>query len=141
MILIFLFVQTLNLIVNHSGVKARLIMTQAKDYQAGQQKALDALESLKGDYQRVIDRYPPTDKNGKPVVWKSQITEIVEMAHGEIRRLNSEIMARQLHNVEQAFEPDKRIVLAWLLLPECCMLTVILVFSIGIAANDPKFKS
>ena len=135
MIVIFVLIQSLNIIVNLTGVKKRLAMTHVKKAEASNQAGMATLQALKLDYQKVIDRYPPTNKRGEPVVWKQEITEIVKAAHDEIRKLNYEIKTRKMNNSNPKLKFDWRIVVAWLALPELCMLASILVFSLAFSSN------
>lgn len=128
---VFVALQSLNLVVNLSGVKKRLLLSHQQQAQQTHLLHIAKLQLMKDDYHRIIERYPPVNKHGNPVVWKREITVTVKAAYDEIRRLNREIMTLEDSMVNTRPEFAWHLLLAWLVLPELCMLTVILVFSFG----------
>lgn len=136
---IFLCMQSLNLVVNFSGVQKRLLEIGIKQSAEDNEQEFEALQSAKREYQRIIDRHPPTNKSGNPIVWKSEITHMVAAAQAEINRLNKEILNARRKEVRENVSFDWPIVTAWLVLPELAMLTAILVFSLGFTDKpDPN---
>jgi septum formation topological specificity factor MinE len=137
LLLLFVLIQSLNLRVNYSGVEKRLTLTRASEAEANRQAEVAALETLRDEYMAVIDRYPATDKQGRPVVWKQAITQMVTQAHEKINRLNEAIQNMQVTGVKEQPKPDWQIRMAWLVLPELCMLSAILMLGLSAFDHDP----
>ncbi len=131
LMLIFSVLQSLNLIVNLSGVKKRLLLASQKQSEQKHVSQVSKLQEMKADYQQIIELYPPVNKHGNPVVWKPEITATVKSAYDEINRLNQHIMRLEEQLVSVKPQLGWHILLAWLVLPELCMLTAILVFALG----------
>ncbi len=131
LIAVFISLQTFNLVVNLTGVKKRLVLTNQKQIEQKYRTQVAKLQAMKADYLKVIERYPSVDESGKPVAWKQEITATVKAAHDEIRHLNQKIMTLESQITQVKPEFTWHILLAWLVLPELCMLTAIFVFSFG----------
>ncbi|NIP26625.1 MAG: hypothetical protein GWN55_03135 [Phycisphaerae bacterium] len=123
--------------INYTGVKKRLLITERKVQSEEIDAQISSLESLKRGYEDFINRYPPTNKTGRPVVWKQEITEAVLATQAKINVVNEKI--RELKDKRPEIQKfDWLLLSAWLLVPELCLLSAILAFSV--AGNRPFKK-
>lgn len=126
----FMALQGFNLVVNLSGVKNRLQLAEMRQAEQQHQGYITKLQQMKTDYQQIIERYALINKDGKPVVWRPEITSTVKGAYEEIKRINREIMLNEDKMANLKPESAWYLLMSWLILPELCMLTPILVFSL-----------
>ena len=117
MILFFLVLQGLNLNINYQGVQKRLSLAHSQAVSQANSHKIKALDSEIMRHRQFIDRYPTTDKQGRPVSWKPTITTQVLESHERIRDINIEI-TRLEHQKEDSENINQINLLAWLLVPE-----------------------
>jgi len=136
MIIIFAVIQSFNIIVNLTGVKKRLLLTQANETTAKVQKEIMILEELARSYQTLIDRYPLFDGSGRALKWKREHTMTVKAAQDSLMNVNQKIAAQKMNNINPGPKFDLYIITAWLALPELCMLVSILAFALALRTDN-----
>lgn len=141
MIAIFFFMQSLNITVNLTGVKKRLALAHLKEVEISNQAQRQILKELGLYYQSLINKYPPFDEQGRARTWKREHTVTVKAAQDSLTRVQEKIATLKLSGVSPKVMLDRKIVVAWLVLPELCLWTAILVFSLGPLANRAEHKT
>jgi hypothetical protein len=113
LIICFLILESLTLAVNWHGVHERLFIAK----RASNQAAITVLQKEIDELQSFLDRYPPTDRQGRPVSWKASLSEELVESRQRIRYLQQEISRLQVTQPEvDGF--DWLVLLAWLFIPE-----------------------
>jgi len=128
MILFFLVLQGLNLTINYQGVQKRLSLAHSQAVSQANSHKIKALDSEIMRHREFINLYPTTDKRGRPVSWKPEITKQVLESHKRIRDINIEITGLE-YQKEDTADINRMNLIAWLLVPELCMIAGLLILS------------
>lgn len=129
-LLLFVIAQVLNLGMNFSGVRERvLILKNSRNVISGSRE-IESLKRLREGYKNVVKDYPTINENGRVLNYKRSITSKVLEARDHVNRLSERILSVELTNEEAIFDGLDWLKLSvWLILPELCMLCALLGFA------------